>query len=243
LLGVLPTGLFGGLFAGLLNERSQQKLAEKVTWSWGGCRKGVLVGLIGGLIFGLLIGVGVILGKIGGFSDPLTELLIDLFVGLIYGGLPSGLLFGLLGGLSSTSINPSLRRRPNQGIYISGWNAVRFGLVFLSTFGLFAGLIAGLLGALLAGLIAGLLGALFGGGVIYLQHYILRFSLWRSNTFPWQAIPLLEEATNCVLLQRVGGGYRFIHPLLQEHFASLDVKAVLEQETMPSKSLATKHQN
>ena len=53
---------------------------------------------------------------------------------------------------------------------------------------------------------------------------------------PWHAIALLEEATNCILLQRVGGGYRFIHPLVQEYFASLDVEATLEQDTGQMKS-------
>jgi hypothetical protein len=33
----------------------------------------------------------------------------------------------------------------------------------------------------------------------------------------------------------VGGGYRFIHPLLQEYFANLDVEAILEQDTGQTK--------
>jgi hypothetical protein len=38
---------------------------------------------------------------------------------------------------------------------------------------------------------------------------------------PWHYVRFLDEATERILLQRVGGGYRFIHPLFQEYFASL----------------------
>jgi len=37
------------------------------------------------------------------------------------------------------------------------------------------------------------------------------------------------------LINKVNYRERFIHPLLQEHFARLDVEAVLEQKTPPSK--------
>lgn len=70
----------------------------------------------------------------------------------------------------------------------------------------------------------------------YFQHYVLRLFPVQERALPWHAVALLEEAANCILLQHVDGGYRFIHPLLQEHFASLDVKAVLEQETEQTKS-------
>jgi hypothetical protein len=42
-----------------------------------------------------------------------------------------------------------------------------------------------------------------------------------SRALPWNAVPFLEEAKRCILLQRVGSGYQFVHPLLQEYFASL----------------------
>ncbi len=37
---------------------------------------------------------------------------------------------------------------------------------------------------------------------------------------PWHYVRFLDEATERILLYRVGGGYRFIHPLFQEYFAS-----------------------
>jgi hypothetical protein len=63
---------------------------------------------------------------------------------------------------------------------------------------------------------------LVGGGGAYFQHYVHRLFLTQSRALPWRAVLFLEEETGCILLQRVGGGYRFIHPLLQEHFASLN---------------------
>ena len=81
-------------------------------------------------------------------------------------------------------------------------------------------LLVGLLVGLLYGLFVGLLtGLLFGGGA-YLQHYFLRYLLWRSGAIPWHYVHFLEEASERILLQKVGGGYRFIHPLFLDYFAS-----------------------
>ncbi len=51
---------------------------------------------------------------------------------------------------------------------------------------------------------------------------ILRFFLWCSNVIPWHYIQFLNEAVDRILLERVNGGYRFIHPLFQDYFSSLD---------------------
>ena len=95
------------------------------------------------------------------------------------------------------------------------------GLVFGLFGGLFVGLLVGLFFGLGVGLFVGLLVGLFFGGGAYFQHYVLRLFLAHSRALPWNAVPFLEEVKRCILLQRVGGGYRFVHPLLQEYFASL----------------------
>jgi hypothetical protein len=59
------------------------------------------------------------------------------------------------------------------------------------------------------------------GGSDYFGHYLLRYLLWRSGAMPWSTVRFLEDATERNVLQRVGGGYRFIHPLFQDYFASL----------------------
>ena len=53
---------------------------------------------------------------------------------------------------------------------------------------------------------------------------------------PWHYVHFLEEATERILLQRVGGGYRFIHPLFQEYFVSLGMVPPLDSVT-PSQHL------
>jgi NACHT domain-containing protein len=116
----------------------------------------------------------------------------------------------------------------------SVWEEVRFGLRFGPLFGLVAwgailvavepvaGLVAGLIVGLVAGLIVGLVyGLLCGLGAI-VQHYILRFWLWRTHALPWKAVPFLDDATARIQLRRVGGGYQFTHRLLLDYFADLD---------------------
>ncbi len=163
-----------------------------------------------------------------------------LVFGLVF-GLVGGPVGELLGGLlfervSDVQITKDLRRRPNQGISSSGRNALLFGLVFGLLGGLLFGLSTGLSTGLVFGLLGGLLFGLVVGGAAYLGHYLLRFLLWRSGAMPWHYVRFLEEATKRILLQRVGGGYRFIHPLFQEYFASLGTGTSASVQSHPPAS-------
>ena len=89
----------------------------------------------------------------------------------------------------------------------------------------FPGLVGGLGVGLVGGLECGLVGGLVFGGEAYFCHYILRYFLSQSGVMPWHSVRFLEEATERILLQRVGGGYRFAHPLLLDYFASLEPEA------------------
>jgi hypothetical protein len=51
---------------------------------------------------------------------------------------------------------------------------------------------------------------------------------------PWHYVRFLEEATERILLQRVGGGYRFIHPLFLDYFASLATPTLSYSVEKPS---------
>jgi len=90
------------------------------------------------------------------------------------------------------------------------------GLPAMSVFGPIYGLFSGLAISLVVGLLIGLVF----GGVAYVAHYTLRFLLWRSGTMPWRYVRFLDEACERILLQHVGGGYGFIHPLFLDYFAS-----------------------
>lgn len=70
--------------------------------------------------------------------------------------------------------------------------------------------------------IAGLVLALIFGISLcraFIQHFALRLVLWWNGYAPWNYAKFLDYATDRLLMQRVGGGYRFLHRLLQEHFA------------------------
>ncbi|KAM3110749.1 NACHT domain-containing protein [Phormidesmis sp. 146-33] len=54
-----------------------------------------------------------------------------------------------------------------------------------------------------------------------IKHLSLRVILLCNGDAPWDYARFLNYATERLFLQRVGGRYRFIHKLLQEHFAGM----------------------
>jgi hypothetical protein len=60
-------------------------------------------------------------------------------------------------------------------------------------------------------------------GAVLIQHYSLRFVLTRNELLPQRLIPFLEYAVDLIFLRRVGGSYIFVHRLLMEHFAEMEV--------------------
>ena len=165
-------------------------------------------GVIAGLRFGLL-----------------TGLPVGLRIGLFF-ALFLGLLLGLAGVLTFRVITPTVKRRtfPNQGIKASQHNALLRGLIAGLTAGLTAGPSFGLSLGLSFGLIFCLFfclaGGMIGGGIACIQHLSLRILMMYWKYAPWNYARFLNYATDDLLvLQRVGGGYRFIHGLLREKFA------------------------
>jgi hypothetical protein len=60
-----------------------------------------------------------------------------------------------------------------------------------------------------------------GGGKTVLQHIALRIVLACNGYAPYRYDKLLDYCNERLLLQRIGGRYRFMHKLLQEHFAKM----------------------
>jgi DNA polymerase III delta prime subunit len=206
-------------------------------------RNGVIVGLSVGLSVGLDVGLNDMLDCGDVLSDALS-------FGLTNYGLSAGLgafliywlLLGLFRGLSSDILDKKRRVRPNQGIWLSARNSVLVGIFGgligilsyafsnLLTFSLAYGLSEGLKqdlndvlrDGLLFGLACALLSSLLIGGLACLQHIILRLLLWRAGCAPLNYPRFLDYAADRILLYKVGGGYIFIHRLLQDHIASLD---------------------
>ena len=205
----------------------------------------LIFGLITGLIFGLTLGLraGGLRTNLGtGFVALLRAGFVTLFSGgLTFGlafGLVSGLIFGLIGGLKGPAAKK--RIKSNQGIWQSAQNALivatGFGLITWLIFGLIAGFIsesdsnllarssAGLLNGLVVGLLVGLVSGLIAGGAACLRHLSLRLRLYRMGYIPWNYGHFLEHAAERLFLQKVGGGYIFIHRMLLEHFAQMTLE-------------------
>ena len=69
-----------------------------------------------------------------------------------------------------------------------------------------------------AGLIFGLASP---AGIACIQHFTLRLVLCFSGYIPWNYARFLDYASDRIFLQKVGGGYIFIHRLLLEHLAQM----------------------
>ena len=153
--------------------------------------------------------------------------LVTGLVGGLVGGLVVGLFFGLgvgLGNLLESGFVGSevtTRSTPNEGTRRSQRNAMVSALVGGLFFGLVGGLFFGLVGGLFFGLVGGLAVGLLKGGAFVVQHFSLRFLLWKYDHAPLDYVRLLESAKDLIFLRRIGGGYIFIHRSLLEYFAAL----------------------
>ncbi|MBD2777589.1 hypothetical protein [Iningainema tapete] len=149
----------------------------------------------------------------GANASPTVALIAGVIAGVI-----AWLIFGLTGSEIET------KAYPNQGIHKS---AIYFGI-----FVLIASLIFGLLAKLSNGQSSGVVQVLLLilaipfnlGGQACIQHLILRLILYRNNYIPWNYARFLDYATERIFLQKVGGGYIFIHRLLLEHFAQIELE-------------------
>ncbi|MGB6687157.1 MAG: hypothetical protein WBE76_04880 [Terracidiphilus sp.] len=124
-----------------------------------------------------------------------------------------------------------LKTAPNLGILLSGRNAliaaaINFALDFIAKFIFLKwqpDLLIGSPFTLLATavIIAGALAWGRLGGLDFLAHYCLRFVLRRCGYIPRDYVRFLNYAASELgFLQKVGGGYVFMHRYLLEYFAS-----------------------
>ena len=224
-------GGFIGALIGFNGRFDCIKPIEILKWSWAKTQRR----LAGGFIFGVLIGLIAYL-----FFGLFANWEIGLFAGLTI--TPIGMFFFLLlGGLTSLEIET--RVSPNQGIWQSFRNAIVIsivlGSVFLGIFELYAGVIMErisssssfyipevsrqqiLLSGGIFGLAISLLSGLRFGGFAVMQHFILRTIGRQSQYLPRLYTNFLDTATERIFLQKVGGGYIFIHRLMLEYFGSL----------------------
>jgi eukaryotic-like serine/threonine-protein kinase len=82
---------------------------------------------------------------------------------------------------------------------------------------------------LVGGLPVGLSTGLTNGGASYLRHRVLCTLLRRDKLIPDDLLGFLDYADSRILLRRAGGGYLFVHRLLQDYFARQDTPATSGQ--------------
>ncbi len=205
--GVL-NGIGLGLAHGLVFGRSYSddiRTVEALRWDWGQALRTAVPALLLALPLGLLGGQA--FGFTGGQQWSLAG--------------EVGMAFALFGGLRGSRLERT--SRPNEGIWLSLRNAGGAAVLF--------GIVMGLLLTLLSGPEFGLrrlaqfaLGAAMAyGGLNVLNHAILRLLLWQRGDIPRALAPFLDHAAGLVFLHKVGGGYIFIHRLLQEYFAESEI--------------------
>ena len=233
----------GGLIVGILftigRKDNTIEMTGRLTWSWRYFGKnffsafgtGALRGAIAGLILGLFLYIVPSLRKRLliqgiGLNIALDELLIVSACALI-GGLVGAISMGLRNNV------PELTTIPNEGIKRSlitgfkrglGWAVVSWvigGLFCLLVFKMENWFFLGMI----LGLTVGLPMGAFRGVMASLRHYTLRFLLYLYGYTPWNISAFLNYAVDELnLMQRVGGGYIFIHRMLLEHFAAMEAE-------------------
>ena len=230
----VETVLFIGLYSGWESLSQDVITSEALDWSWRRSLKSVPFGLAWGLVVGLIL-VWVYAQnqalQEGLLSGPIAKLLGEgLFVigGGVFYSLFWGVVVALFGGLGSQLVEAKIK--PNEGMHLTLRNSLLVGPVF--------GLIIMLIGWLIFvplygwqngldigvswGLTIGILAWGWYGGTAVIGHGTLRVLLWLQAQLPLNPTHFLDYAAEQVFLQKVGGGYIFIHRLLLEHFAEME---------------------
>lgn len=239
ILGIIAGGALGWWVGGILFNTAG--IYDALKWSWKKGAIGFVVGLLSGLGLAIvggwvnLIISGVIGGVIGtlyygieqlkkpfiwSWKLALFGLVVGIFAGTFAGSslwwkamLSYGILVGLTNGLSGDYIES----------VASPYKHLQSTLKNSMIIGIGGGLVLGLLFGWLNGLWAGFVLWFIYGGDFLIRHFLLRIFLNKSGKTPWRYIRFLDYASERVLLRKIGGGYIFIHRMIMEHFAKIEL--------------------
>ncbi len=185
------------------------------------------------LISGIILGIAVNLQF--GFSIEATGLILGVFILILLGillsvTLPLGIIFGILE-LPTKLIGPEIKVEektvPNQGILqarkylIFSSLVVTLGILLITVTYLLDNLVLKIIFIIIEiGLVIFWLSfGLWTAGRTLIQHISLRSVLYFSGYIPHNYGHFLDHASEHFFLRKVGGGYSFIHRILQEYFA------------------------
>ena len=226
IIGLISGMLWGGLFS----LSPTISLFTKVGWNWSFDKfwKAVVQGFVGGLTIGsLLWGIGNLINL---FSLSLIKALPLILTGsavvACVGTISTGLISSDIRDPNSETRNSYLTT-PNQGIRQSASRA--FWLTLFSLFTVIFPLnlfynsffpYSFLLGCI----------TLYSGGMGVIQHFVIRSILWMTDEGPQNYTDFLNHATDCLFLNKSGGGYQFIHDLLRQEITYFKISEHIEKD-------------
>ncbi len=255
LTGRAPTVFFGfailfGLYWGLRAHRrrlgSDVYTAEVLSWSWPHAGKSALIAAAPCLLLLLWVFSR---DDIPEWAREWTEEWTFETWKIVQSGV---VLFFTLVAVALGGLRDRVREMstaPNQGIRLSTKNALVAGILGPAIALLEVLVLMPIVKALdesipwwdipafvlYLGLALGLIVALRYGGLAVIQHYLLRSILNSRGDWPWDCIPFLDYAAEELrLLQKVGGGYMFIHRHLLDHFAAMEDGEKTGSEVSPA---------
>ncbi len=107
--------------------------------------------------------------------------------------------------------------------------AIRKSLINATIIGFTTTIIIALVKDFSQGIGIGFIFWLLSGGIACIQHFTLRLILYYNGNIPWNYNKFLKNATKQLLLQEIGGSYKFIHRLLQEHLVNMSFEGEKDQ--------------
>lgn len=174
---------------------------EAIGWSWPQAAKGLLVALA------LAAAAEILETALFGYNGIMRSVISFGFAGFLVGGLRGRRI--------------EKKSALNQGILLSLRSAAASTFLVALLLGVLTWLMRTPRAASMTAVLSLLIVFPFFGGATVLKHYLVRLFLWCRGHMPLRYGRLLEHAAQLGLLRRVGGGYTFIHRLLQEHFARM----------------------
>lgn len=238
----LTESIILGLAVGVgIRSLNRIDIVEKLAWSWSSFCDGIMSGFYYSYnffwknkwIIVLLITIlsairssyfidGIIFGVLNAF---LLIFILMFFLGLI-GGIYVAFAGGYINILQNVSISP------NYGIKQSIRNGIKVTIVstlipifLLSLFFLISPYISlenielEDIQVLLSGGLLGLVAGLNRGISAAIKHYSLRITLMLFKKIPMKLVHFLDYSEKLIFINKVGGGYKFLHRSLQEHLA------------------------
>lgn len=125
-------------------------------------------------------------------------------------------------------------------IFLNGLQIVQVDKNFFSNEAIWKSLKNSILGIFLGAVVGGILGSqivtggifggIFLGGLVCIQHFTARLILYIKGSLPWNYAYFLDCCTEQLLIQKIGGRYRFMHKLLQEHFAAMPFNQIYPKD-------------